>query len=104
MAQKTVTCTKQNHTLSQKTKVKAEKYLQCILPRLISSNYKELLQIVRSSPKEKWAKDRNRLHRLGNTGGFSHIRIFHFIHDKRNAISTTKRLDYKQQATAYIYT
>ena len=45
----------------------------------------------------------NRLHRLGNTGGFSHI-IFHFIHDDRKAISTTKRLDYKQTATAYIYT
>ena len=45
MIQKTVTCIKQNHTLSQKTKVKAEKYLQYILPKLISSNYKELLQI-----------------------------------------------------------
>lgn len=33
----------------------------------------------------------------------SHI-IFHFIHDNRKAISTTKRLDYKQTATAYIYT
>ena len=75
-------------------------YYQGWFPQTTKSSYNS----VRSSPKEKWAKDRNRLHRLGNTGGFSHIRIFHFIHDKRNAISTTKRLDYKQQATAYIYT
>lgn len=48
--------------LSQKTKVKIEKYLQYMLQRLTSSNYEELLQISKKQSKREMTKDKKTSH------------------------------------------